>query len=163
MCLTPPSPSPQVCLGCRQPGHLVSDCPHRAAGVKAPVTGLCFRCGSTEHRLSECRRPAADGGKLPYAVCFVCGQTGHLSRDCSLNPNGVYPKGGACKVCHGRDHLADNCPERREEEAAATAPRLGTIRNGALEDDYQHDFRETAVTATASAAPVVRTPRKVKF
>ncbi|KAF0301192.1 Zinc finger CCHC domain-containing protein 9 [Amphibalanus amphitrite] len=114
----------RVCLGCRQPGHLIGDCPNRAPGLKAP--------------------------------------TGHLSRDCALNPNGVYPKGGSCKVCQRRDHLADDCPERREEEAAATAPRLATIGDGPLEEDYQHDFRETQTTAV-SAAPATRTPRKVKF
>lgn len=150
----------RVCLGCRKPGHIVSDCPHRPAGTKTPVTGLCFRCGSTEHRLSECRRP--DSGKLQYAVCFVCGKSGHLSRDCSLNPNGVYPKGGSCKVCQRRDHLADDCPEQREQQLAASAPRLATIGRGGLEDDYQHDFKE-GPTAAAAAAPAVRQPKKIKF
>ncbi|XP_037086211.1 uncharacterized protein LOC119106972 [Pollicipes pollicipes] len=154
----------KVCLGCRQPGHQVSECPQRTGGGQTPVTGLCFRCGSTEHRLSECRAKQGDGG-LPFAVCFVCGQTGHLSRECSLNPNGVYPRGGACKVCHQRSHLADDCPERREEEAAAGAPRLATLASGAaLEDDYEHDFRTVPATeAGRPAAFVARKPRQVKF
>ena len=87
-----------------------------------------------------------------------------MARDCSLNPNGVYPKGGACKVCHRRDHLADDCPERKEEDTAAGATRLATIGDGPLEDDYQHDFRETQTpAAAAAAAPVTTTPRRVKF
>jgi len=153
----------KVCLGCRQPGHFVSNCPQRSAG--RCVTGICFKCGSTEHRLNACRSKTAG---TPHAVCFVCTQPGHLSGECPENPRGVYPRGGACKICQQRSHLADQCPERpREEvEGGGSGPRLATRHSGAgVEDDYEHDFRAAPTPAeeAAAAGGAGRQPRQVTF
>lgn len=95
------------CIGCRGKGHLIKDCKKS----KPNTTGMCFNCGSTEHTLGTCRERKQKGGVLPFAECFVCGEKGHLSGQCSKNENGIYPKGGCCKICESVHHLACNCPE----------------------------------------------------
>ncbi|CAN0502004.1 unnamed protein product, partial [Scytosiphon promiscuus] len=43
-------------------------------------------------------KPKQEDGSLPHATCFVCKGKGHISAHCKQNANGVYPKGGFCKV-----------------------------------------------------------------
>ena len=52
---------------------------------------------------------------MPFASCFVCLQKGHLAGKCPKNgAKGVYPEGGECKICRGKDHLAKDCSLRRD-------------------------------------------------
>lgn len=62
------------------------------------ATGICFNCGSSKHALRVCPKPRREDGSLPHAKCFVCKEKGHISAHCKQNANGVYPKGGFCKV-----------------------------------------------------------------
>ena len=42
-----------VCFQCRQPGHVLSDCPQTAK--KTGVVGKCFKCGSSAHSSKDCQ------------------------------------------------------------------------------------------------------------
>lgn len=66
--------------------------------AKQANTGICFNCGSSKHALRACSRPRQKDGSLPHATCFVCKDKGHISAHCKQNANGIYPKGGFCKV-----------------------------------------------------------------
>ena len=134
-----------ICLGCRQRGHYLKDCPetqyssHARAGGSSSYGNnnygddnsaagaggalekpglICFNCGARDHALRACTAPRDPKGKLPYATCFVCNGKGHLSRDCPENANGLYPKGGCCHICLQKDHLVKDCPARTEEDKA---------------------------------------------
>ena len=137
-----------ICLGCRQRGHYLKDCPvaqsggfdgynshargsssyqNNSTGTASGAEGgalqkpglICFNCGATDHALRACTEPRDPKGALPYATCFVCNGRGHLSRDCPENANGLYPKGGCCHICLQKDHLVKDCPQRTEEDKLA--------------------------------------------
>ncbi len=114
-----------------------------------------LRCGSTDHRLSACKRPVNPDQPLPYAACFVCSETGHLAGACPKNENGVYPRGGCCRLCGEKTHLVKDCPVRSGEHGTwcdtpqgynplMIRPDEGTSRDitsetngpGADEDDF---------------------------
>ncbi|CAM9779384.1 unnamed protein product, partial [Chrysoparadoxa australica] len=94
------------CLFCRGKGHLVADCKKKEGGEEQGETCLCFRCGSKEHRLKDCKKRSKDQSRLPFATCFICSAKGHLASQCQENENGIYPKGGCCKLCSSKKHLA---------------------------------------------------------
>jgi hypothetical protein len=98
-----------VCLGCRQRGHVLKDCPLRGGRLPGAEVGICFNCGASDHALRDCLEERAVDGALPYASCFVCGAKGHLSRSCPRG-KGLYPKGGGCKRCGSTAHLVADCP-----------------------------------------------------
>ena len=66
------------CFGCRQPGHMLQDCPEKAgtAGTGAAKGGagagngkrICFNCGSIQHRLAHCPKPRVNGTWWWWAV-----------------------------------------------------------------------------------------------
>ncbi|XP_013775442.1 zinc finger CCHC domain-containing protein 9-like [Limulus polyphemus] len=120
----------KVCFRCRKPGHMIAQCPILEKDMEQG-TSICFTCGSTEHMISRC--PARKLGKesFPFAKCFICGEQGHLSRQCSKNPNGLYPKGGNCKMCGSVEHLKKDCPELQpqEETTCITAEMLDTTQS----------------------------------
>jgi hypothetical protein len=103
-----------ICLGCRQRGHFLKDCPDVVKN-SLDVPEICFNCGSKDHPLRNCPNPR-DGKKLPYAKCFICHKNGHISKECPENANGLYPKGGCCHICFQKSHLVRDCPERTEED-----------------------------------------------
>lgn len=107
-----------VCLGCRQKGHFVKDCPNKIVSDEQRFYDrdvLCYYCGSRDHALRNCPTKG-DSTDLPYAKCFICLEMGHLSKQCSNNNNGLYPKGGSCHICGEITHLARNCPLRDESD-----------------------------------------------
>mmetsp|Transcript_1042 Transcript_1042/g.1579 ORF Transcript_1042/g.1579 Transcript_1042/m.1579 type:complete len:219 (+) Transcript_1042:64-720(+) len=105
----PPKREKRFCLGCREPGHFVKNCPKSSA---AQTRHVCYKCGSTEHTLVNCQKK--QGLQLKYAVCFVCKKEGHISSKCPLNKKGIYPDGGSCMICDSIYHLADDCPENKK-------------------------------------------------
>eukprot|EP00605_Chrysophyceae_sp_TOSAG23-4_P000085 GSChrysophyteH1.ASY1.ANO1.87.1 assembled CDS len=111
-----------ICLGCREKGHYLKDCPNANLENRGAYGGqkpglICFNCGAADHALRACAEPRDPGGALPFATCFICKNRGHLSRDCSENAHGLYPKGGSCHICFQKDHLVKDCPQRTEEHA----------------------------------------------
>ena len=132
-----------TCFACREKGHAAKDCPKASTltsegdeGAEANPqlrnsVGICyrwvrpialrllllrmfFRCGSSKHSLSRCRKPPNPEDPFPFASCFVCSGKGHLAGACPQNKaKGVYPNGGACKICGDTSHLAKDCQIRR--------------------------------------------------
>lgn len=116
-----------VCLGCRQRGHILKDCPKAQGGALGQTAGVtCYNCGSTEHSYLQCSEEKIGNG-WTHAQCFVCNGKGHLSRDCPKNAqHGLYPRGGGCKRCGSTQHLVKDCVTSssssggaREEEGVA--------------------------------------------
>lgn len=91
---------------------------------------------------------------MPFASCFVCKGKGHLASACPENKErGVYPNGGACKLCRETSHLAKDCGLRKQgapstqlhkkqlvialADAIKDSDFIGTGREaGADEDDF---------------------------
>ncbi|XP_075235170.1 uncharacterized protein LOC142332567 [Lycorma delicatula] len=114
-----------VCFKCRKFGHNMAECPE----CEDP-NGICFKCGSTEHSVRECRVVQNDSFK--FAHCFICQDQGHIARQCPDNPRGLYPKGGACKICGDVTHLKKDCIKLINEKEKNTIT-LGTVHNNSIE------------------------------
>jgi len=130
----------KTCYGCRQFGHVLSDCPNVTASKttssgdpadalieQEPQGGICFKCGTTEHTSRNCKKK---GDKFNFAKCFICSKVGHISRQCPENTRGIYPTGGECNVCKELTHLAKDCPS-----AVGASPALSSkSKRGATEE-----------------------------
>ena len=163
-----------ICLGCRQRGHLLRDCPSAgAAALGAGASGICFNCGapSSDHSLRDCPVPRAPGGALPFAACFVCGGGGHIARDCPRG-RGVFPRGGECKRCGSTRHTAAECERAAAATAAVetSAPAAARIRTNAhaaarapatrgAEDDVGGNVGTTFADDEAAAKPKQRSTK----
>ncbi|XP_027200124.1 uncharacterized protein LOC113794222 [Dermatophagoides pteronyssinus] len=129
----------RVCFKCRQPGHLVSDCPSidQSSDDRNELTNICYFCCSNEHKLSECikyrkqlKQHSANDINLPFAKCFICHQNGHLTRNCSMNKNGAFPNGGKCRSCGSINHTLKECPKNKtkfEDEEEILLPTLNDV------------------------------------
>ncbi|KAL7677264.1 hypothetical protein ACOME3_003501 [Neoechinorhynchus agilis] len=92
-----------VCFGCRQRGHMLSECPK----IEGKGCG-CLKCGSGEHRTKDCH---SSSESFNFAMCFLCNKIGHIARSCPEKPNNgsIYPDGGCCHSCGSVAHLKRNC------------------------------------------------------
>jgi hypothetical protein len=145
----------KICLNCRKKGHSVAECRDAASIDNGGVlAGCCFNCGDSSHAYRDCPFPIVNGlfscllfqhsivliiafdlDGATYAVCFICKAKGHLSSKCPQNPNGMYPKGGGCRVCGDKYHLAKDCPLknkrrfRRDESSVSERRGSGTYQH----------------------------------
>lgn len=149
----------KVCLKCREPGHLLADCPN-----KNEIDGdKCFKCGQADHKSSECKAKVGKD-EYPFAQCYICKEEGHLASKCPDNPKGLYPHGGGCKFCGSVEHFRKDCPERdcNKQKALADkkASRFTMVRPGesldAVQDSEGEDDEESA-----SLVPAVKKKKKV--
>jgi len=123
-----------VCFKCRQPGHMLADCPQGGdKDDKRPDSGLCFKCGSLEHKSKDCKSKLKRENAYNFATCFICKEEGHLAKACPDNPKGLYPKGGGCVFCGSVEHLKRDCP-RKVAKDLKTGVRATTIGDN-LEDE----------------------------
>lgn len=122
-----------VCYQCRQPGHILADCP-QGGGGKNKKDRNCFKCGSKDHSSKECQSKLKGADAYRFAKCFVCGQDGHLAKSCPDNPRGLYPKGGGCRFCGSVEHLKSECP-RKSEKDARSAVCVSVQNKRSIEDE----------------------------
>jgi hypothetical protein len=155
------------------------DCPNAASGAEGGSRGrkICYKCGSTEHSLRNCPKLTPEEKKmakqnrmdyqnmvLPFATCFICKQTGHLSGQCKENKNGLYIKGGCCKLCGSKAHLVMYCPkaktnkvsddEKEDEQSAGDVEEF-------LEEDYSN--KEIKEEKAQKSEPVKKKKKVVNF
>jgi len=126
-----------VCFSCREPGHMLADCPNAMTEVHA-ASGHCFKCGSLEHTSKDCKSKLKRENAYRFAVCFICKQEGHLAKTCPDNPNGLYPKGGGCVFCGSVEHLKRDCA-RKVEKDLRQGVKVGTMGNTNLEEEQAFD------------------------
>jgi len=140
-----------VCFKCRQPGHMLADCPMASSEDKKtrPNTGICFKCGSLEHISKDCKSKKTREDAYNFATCFICKQDGHLAKTCPDNPRGLYPKGGGCVFCGSVEHLKRDC-QRKVQKDMRSGLVVGTISDN-LEDEPSH-----------AAIPPYKKKKKVK-
>ena len=67
------------CHTCRKTGHLMRDCPQRAAGAEKPDTAKSEPKGDTP--------PSKDNTNCKPVVCYNCEQSGHIAVRCPNNSN----------------------------------------------------------------------------
>jgi len=130
-----------VCFNCREPGHMLADCPNARAeesDLGHAASGHCFKCGSLEHTSKDCKSKLKRENAYRFAVCFICKQEGHLAKACPDNPKGLYPKGGGCVFCGSVEHLKRDCP-RKVEKDMKQGVRVGMIGDNNLEDEQVYD------------------------
>merc|ERR1711860_295702 len=128
-----------VCFKCRQPGHMLADCPLAGKDDQArPSSGICFKCGSLEHTSKECKSKRTREDAYNFASCFICKQEGHIAKSCPDNPRGLYPKGGGCVFCGSVEHLKRDCQRKVEKDLRAGVV-VGTISDN-LEDEPAHNL-----------------------
>jgi len=133
-----------VCFNCRQPGHMLADCPTAAAAPGLhdhgrPSTGICFKCGSLDHLSKDCHSKQKREGAYSFANCFICKQDGHLAKTCPDNPKGLYPKGGGCVFCGSVEHLKRDCKRKVEKDLSAGI-KVETMGDN-IEDESVHISR----------------------
>lgn len=179
--------SDKVCFNCRRKGHTAAECPNvnkDADGSMTTATKLrsqmCYKCGSYEHSLKQCpkltpsERKVGNSGRLdyfnivlPFATCFICTKKGHLSSQCEQNENGLYVKGGSCKICGSKTHLVADCPvalKKKEEgdDVEGDESSTGDVAEFLEEDEGTSSAPNTAPHAFEMDKIVKKAKRKKK-
>ncbi|KAJ8715192.1 hypothetical protein PYW08_005173 [Mythimna loreyi] len=147
----------EVCYNCRKGGHVLSDCPELKSKIPGDTAdGVCFKCGSTEHRQFECKVQREESKEFRFATCFICREPGHIARQCPDNPKGLYPNGGACKLCGDVTHLRKDCPtvmDKKEESSV----KLHTL-------DSSENIEDVVIPSNKSTpAEPTKKPKKIRF
>ena len=124
-----------VCFQCREPGHVLNDCPQQKTSKSISKMGNCFKCGSNEHTSKDCESKLKGADAYRFAECFVCKQTGHLAKACPDNPKGLYPKGGGCRFCGSVEHLKSECPRKAQKDARSEVRVMKQSDHAHLEDE----------------------------
>jgi len=148
-----------VCFNCREPGHMLADCPKtESVKVEAMPTaaGHCFKCGSLEHTSKDCKSKLKRENAYRFAVCFICKQEGHLAKACPDNPRGLYPNGGGCVFCGSVEHLKRDCP-RKAEKDLRQGVKVGMIDGAGLEEEDSH----VSVFRKKKSKTMMNKPKKV--
>jgi len=130
-----------VCFQCREPGHVLNDCPQIKMSQNKGKMGNCFKCGSNEHTSKNCESKLKGGDAYRFAECFVCKQTGHLAKACPDNPKGLYPKGGGCRFCGSVEHLKSECPRKSQKDARSEVRVMKQSDHAHLEDEPIQQFK----------------------
>ena len=147
-------PKSKLCLGCRQPGHTLANCPTSNSSSR-----VCYHCESTEHTTKSCSLPKEEQN-FAYATCFVCNQKGHLVSQCPENDKGVYPKGGKCRFCGSVRHLAKDCDQRKDKKERREFRRSQpVVPLGADDDELHGELRQIPLSTPVKKAG----PKLVKF
>ena len=147
-----------VCFNCREPGHMLADCPHtESVKVEAMPTaaGHCFKCGSLEHTSKDCKSKLKRENAYRFAVCFICKQEGHLAKACPDNPKGLYPNGGGCVFCGSVEHLKRDCP-RKAEKDRRQGVKVGMMNGAGLEEE-----EDSHVSVFRKKKSTINIPKKV--
>lgn len=147
----------EVCYNCRKGGHVLSDCPELKSKIPGDTAdGVCFKCGSTEHRQFECKVQREESKEFRFATCFICREPGHIARQCPDNPKGLYPNGGACKLCGDVTHLRKDCPTVMDKKEESTV-KLHTL-------DSSENIEDVGIqnNKLTSAEPSKK-PKKITF
>jgi len=129
-----------VCFNCREPGHMLADCPNKndvTCDTMPGAAGHCFKCGSLEHTSKDCKSKLKRENAYRFAVCFICKQEGHLAKACPDNPKGLYPNGGGCVFCGSVEHLKRDCPRKLEKDLKSGV-KLEMMGDDGLEDEPSH-------------------------
>ena len=97
------------CYICDKTNHTLTECNKRK---------FCFKCGSKDHLNCDAKT----------YVCFHCHKLGHLSKDCELNPNGIYKHGGSCHICESKKHLSRDCDQRNGGQERGPPPSAKVVK-----------------------------------
>ncbi|KAJ8712452.1 hypothetical protein PYW07_005294 [Mythimna separata] len=147
----------EVCYNCRKGGHVLSDCPELKSKIPGDTAdGVCFKCGSTEHRQFECKVQREESKEFRFATCFICREPGHIARQCPDNPKGLYPNGGACKLCGDVTHLRKDCPTMMDKKEESSV-KLHTL-------DSSENIEDVGIQSNKlTPADTTKKPKKITF
>ncbi len=86
---------------------IANNCERVSLECKSVVTGAQVDDNAVMQVADKFRKRSTSAGK--GGACFACGRTGHRKGDAKCPAVGRQ-----CNVCHGRDHFAVCCKQRRD-------------------------------------------------
>ncbi len=99
---------------------------------------------------------------------------GHLASSCQGNERGIYPRGGGCRFCGSKQHLARDCRPLRDTERSAVVGTVSDPRRDNPDDDLVHtalksigddrmERREKRIATKSAGAHEMKKAKVVKF